>query len=124
MRIKIATALTCVNLALLVTLLVAAKPAQNDEPTPSQVVRARAFEVLDAQGQVRIQLQATADGDGFVRMRDRNGEVRVKLEAQTDGGVVLFIDKNTEPGARLGADATGNSLRLYGPGQTEKVFSP
>ena len=42
---------------------------------------------------------------------------------QADGGVALFIDRNTEPAVRLGADSHGNSLRLYGPGKAERVFA-
>ena len=45
-------------------------------PAVQQVVRARAIEVVNDRGEVRIQLFLDEEGSGQIRMRAGNGEVR------------------------------------------------
>jgi hypothetical protein len=121
---KLVTTLTVLNFALLATLLVAAKPTNpTDEISPS-VVRAQALEVVDAEGNVRVQLKLTETGGGLLRMRDGQGEVRVKMEAKSDGSGLLLIDANTEPAVQLGTSKDGTRLTLTGANKKQKTITP
>jgi len=66
--------------------------AAGAEPEPD-VVRAQAFELVDANGQVR----ATLDARGF-KMLDANGTIRVKLGGDADGAGLLLANDHTEVG--------------------------
>lgn len=122
---KFVTAVTVVNLALLIMLLIGAAPTNPTDVVAPSVVRAQAIELVDAQGNVRGQLFLGADGGGNIRLRAANGEVRVKIGATVDGGGLMFADKNTEPAVQLRAGGTtGTSLRLAGPDKKERVITP
>ena len=121
---KFVSVLTAVNLALLVTLLIAAVRTDPNDMPPS-VVRAQAIELVDAQGNVRGQLHLGADGGGNIRLRAPNGEVRVKIGASVDGAGLVFMDQRTEPVVQLRAGGeTGTNLTLAGPDKKARVIAP
>ena len=122
---KVASVLTAVNLALLITLLVGSTPTNPGDKVAPSVVRARAIELVDAEGNVRGQLFLGADGGGNIRLRAPNGEVRVKIGATLEGGGLMFADKRTEPTVQLRAGGkNGPNLTLTGADKKERVIEP
>lgn len=122
---KLVLVLTVVNLAILGTLLMAAKPTNPTDKVAPSVVRARAIELVDAEGNVRGQLFLGPDGGGNIRLRAPNGEVRVKIGATLEGGGLMFADKRTEPVVQLMAKGnSGANLTLRGEDKKERVIAP
>jgi hypothetical protein len=119
---RLAIALTTVNLALL--LLVWAKPAPTATPGVETVVRARALELVDEQGQVRAQLNVESNGEAVFRLRDARGTVRVKLGASEEGSGLLLLDDATEPGVHILAKSAGPTLTLRGKDGQQRVIKP
>jgi hypothetical protein len=108
--------------ALLAAHLVVAAPV-GVEQVP-EVLRARAIELVDGQGQVVAQLHVGADGGGNLRLRAGDGTVRVKLGATADGSGLVLLDKDVEPAVWLAANKSGTRLTLAEKGKEEKVFRP
>jgi hypothetical protein len=92
-------------------------------PEASDVLRARAIELVDEKGQVRAQLDVEDSGEVVFRLRDRQGTIRVKIGAAEDGSGLLLLDESTEPGVHLLAKDAGTSLVLSDSG-ARRVFSP
>lgn len=116
--------LTVVNLGILASLLLAAKPTNPSDTVAPSVVRAQAIELVDADGNVRVQLHLGQDGGGSLRMRDAKGEVRVKMQALPDGAGLLFLNGNTEPAVQLGTSEKGTGLTLMDLDKKERVIAP
>lgn len=87
------------------------------------VLRGRALELLDDQGQVRSQINVEPNGEVVLRLRDRNGTIRVKLGASETGSALVLLDKTTEPGVQLRAGPPG-SLTLRGEAGQKRVIRP
>ena len=88
------------------------------------VVRAQAIELVNAQGQVVVQLYTGDDGGGNLRLRSGDGLVRVKLGATTDGSGLLLLDRSVEPAVVLGSGEDGTSLTLAQQGRRNRVIRP
>jgi hypothetical protein len=125
--------LAVVNLALLgvVLVLVLGTPAITRGDGDAPVLRAGAIELVDADGQVRAQLQVEPDGEVVFRLRDEAGTIRVKLGAGRYGSGLLLLDETTEPGIQLIARRTAaadrpttTSLNLFGPEGQRKAITP
>jgi hypothetical protein len=121
---KLAAGLTVINFVFLVALLLGAAPTNPTDQVAPSVVRAQAIEVVDADGNVRVQLRLAEDGGGLLRMRDGKGEVRVKVQAKDDGAGLLFLDQQTEPAVQLGSGKDGTSLKLTGADKKQRVITP
>jgi hypothetical protein len=97
------SALTALNFALLLGSW--STTGQADGEVHPTVLRAQAIELVDARGEVRVQLHLGDDGSGNIRLRDGRGQVRVKLGTSADGATgLLLMDQSVEPTVRLAAD--------------------
>jgi hypothetical protein len=97
----------------------------------SDVVRGRAFELVDEQGQVRSSLKVESDGEVVFRLFDRKGTIRVKIGANEGGSGLLLADETTEPGIHMVARRAGtperpNTMRtaLTGVEGKQRVLEP
>jgi hypothetical protein len=61
------------------------------------VVRAQAFELVDASGQVRATLDARGAGV-VLKLLDANGTIRAKLGADVDGSGLVLANEQTKVG--------------------------
>ena len=120
--IRIAVAVTVINLALLVTGLTAV-PSSN-VPTDPPLLRGRALELVDDRGQIRARLNVEPDGEVVFRLLDGRGTIRVKLGAGEDGSGLLLANDATEPGIHLLAKAAGSSMRVANKGGRERLITP
>jgi hypothetical protein len=107
---RLAAALLCANLALLLGLafLRPAAVAQGVAP----VLRARTIELVDDRGLVRAQLDVESSGEAVFRLRDATGTIRVKIGASEEGSGLALLDETAEPGVHLLAKRTGTSLTV------------
>jgi len=86
--------------------------ARQANPTTLQVVRAQRFELVDAQGRVRIDLGMGVDGSTpCVRLLDGQDQPRIRLSLRPDGGPILGLgDEKGQPRAVLRVTADGSSI--------------
>ena len=115
--------LTAVNVMLVATTWTGSRASTpRDDP---KVLRAQSFELVDAQGAVRLQLHLGEDGSGNLRIRDGNGKVRVKLGTSAAGSTGLrLMDQSVEPTLSLMAGTSGTSITLLGPDGKRRVIAP
>lgn len=113
--------LTAVNL---VTLLLLGRSVAVEAQSNAQVIRGRAFELVDANGQVRSRLNVEDNGEVVLRMLDQSGTIRVKLGAGDDGSGMVLLDDQTEPGLQMLAKPEGPSLRLFGNDSNDLLLTP
>jgi len=93
-----------------------------DDP---KVIRAQSIELVDARGEVRLQLHLGEDGSGNLRIRDGNGKVRVKLGTSAAGSTgLLLMDQSVEPTVSLVAGRAGSSITLVGQDGKTRVITP
>lgn len=117
----LAVMLTAINLiALLFVGRAVAVEAQGD----TNVIRGQAFELVDAEGQVRSRLNIEENGEVVWRMMDETGTIRVKLGAGADGSGLVLLDDQTEPGIQMLAKPAGPSVKLFGTNGTELLLTP
>ena len=124
-------ALTAANLVLLVLLLAQGHPALGGD---SDILRGRALEIIDEQGQVRARINiepATTMPDGkaspeavVFRLADPLGRIRVKLGADQDGSGLLLANDSQLPGVHILANEKGSSLKLANKDGRAKSFAP
>lgn len=114
--------ITAINLMLVVSTWTGSRASPRDDP---KVVRAQSFELVDARGEVRLQLHLGDDGSGNLRIRDGNGKVRVKLGTSAAGSTgLLLMDQSVEPTLSLVAGKSGTSLTLLGPDGKRRMITP
>jgi hypothetical protein len=93
-----------------------------DDP---KVIRAQSIELVDAQGEVRLQLHLGADGSGNLRIMDGNGKVRIKLGTSAAGSTgLLLMDQSVEPTLSLVAGESATGITLLGAGGKKRVITP
>ena len=120
---RLTVALTVINLALLIFLLAQGRVIANQ--TIPQVLRVRAFQLVDENGEVRAQLNIDeTNGEVVFRLMDAKGTIRVKMGASEEGSGLLLINHLTEPGVQILADQNGSSLTLTEEGGAERVIEP
>ena len=115
--------LSCVNLALLLFLIVWARPALAQPQNDATVLRGSALELVDAHGQVRTRIKIEPDGEVVLRLFDQQGTIRVKLGASTDGSGLVLLNDATEPGVQILAKATG-SIKVRNKDGKEELIAP
>ena len=99
--------------------------ATRAEPAPiADVLRARLIELVDENGEARVQLFLGPDGSGNLRMRDATGNVRVKLGATKESAALILFDTAVEPVVEVATNHSGSSLALRGAGKKERVLTP
>jgi hypothetical protein len=115
--------ITAVNLMLVATAWTGSRAtAPREDP---RVLRAQSFELVDAQGEVRLQLHLGEDGSGNLRIRDGNGKVRVKLGTSAAGSTgLLLMDQSVEPTLSLMAGRSGTSITLVGQDGKKRLIAP
>jgi len=115
--------ITAINLMLVATTWTGSRAIdQRDDP---KVIRAQTFELVDARGEVRLQLHLGEDGSGNLRIRDGNGKVRVKLGTSAAGSTgLLLMDQSVEPTVSLVAGQSGSSITLLDQGGKKRVIAP
>lgn len=115
--------ITAVNLMLVATTWTGSRAiVPRDDP---KVIRAQSIELVDARGEVRLQLHLGEDGSGNLRIRDGNGKVRVKLGTSGAGSTgLLLLDQSVEPTLSLMAGKTGTSITLVGQDGKKRVITP
>lgn len=122
MRERVLTGLTVLNLALFgFQLLPEQRVTAQNIP---DVVRARAWELVDAKGQRRASLDVAPQGDVVFRLRDETGTIRVKLSASRTGSGLLLLNHDTEPGVKLGAGSEGTRMLLTNRGGQTREITP
>jgi hypothetical protein len=119
---RLAVILTVINFVLLIIVLVQSRAIATQ--TIPQVLRVRAFELVDENGEVRAQFNVEANGEVVFRLRDATGAVRVKMGASEEGSGLLLINHLTEPGVQILADQNGTSLTLTEEGGAKRVVEP
>jgi hypothetical protein len=120
--LRIATALSALNLAVLTGAAIQTRPAgaQNG----ADVLRGRALELVDERGKTRARLDVEPGGEVVFRLLDQRGTIRVKLGAGTEGSGLLLANDATEPGVHILAKATGSSVRVVNKDGRERVIAP
>ena len=113
---------TAINLTL--ATLAWTGPGTLDRADPP-VLRAQAFELVDSDGNVRLQLHLSDDGSANLRIRDGSGKVRIKLGTTTEGSSgLLLMDQTVEPTVSLYAGTTGSGVTLQGPQGKRRIITP
>src|SRR5213078_343625 len=88
---RLLLALTVLNLLLLVFLLAQMRPAIAQEIAP--VLRGRALEIVDEKGTVRADIKIDHNPEVVIlHMSDPNGLIRVKLDASSDGSGFMLAN--------------------------------
>src|SRR5512145_399164 len=120
---RLAIALTVINLILLIVVITQSRTIANQ--TIPDVLRVRAFELVDETGHVRAQLNIDeTNGEVIFRLRDEKETIRVKLGASEEGSGLLLINDLTEPGVHLMAKQDDTSLTLTDQSGAEQVIKP
>jgi len=119
---RLSVVLTVINFVLLIIVLAQSRLIATQ--TIPQVLRVRAFELVDDNGEVRAQLNVESNGEVVFRLRDAKGTIRVKLGASEEGSGLLLINDLTEPGVHILADQNGTSLTLTEEGGAKRVIEP
>jgi hypothetical protein len=107
---RLASLLAALCLVSLLAVLFLDRPV--DAKRVPSVVRARAFELVDRNGQARMQIEVERNGEVVLRLRDQDGAIRVKLGASRTGSGLLLLNEATEPGVQALAGAERTSLSL------------
>lgn len=120
---RLAVALAVINLILLIVVIAQSRMIANQ--TIPEVLRVRAFELVDGNGRVRAQLNIDeTNGEVIFRLRDEKETIRVKLGASEEGSGLLLINDLTEPGVHLLAKQDDTSLTLTDQSGAEQVIKP
>ena len=120
---RLALALTVVNLILLIVVIAQSRMITNQ--TIPEVLRVRAFELVDENGRVRAQLNIDeTNGEVIFRLRDEEEIIRVKLGASEQGSGLLLINDLTEPGVHLLARQDNTSMTITDQSGAEQVIKP
>jgi hypothetical protein len=135
------TALTALNLVILMSALLGASPPATTSTATSEVVplvRCRAFELVDDQGRVRAMLKVfPADPkvkmpDGttgypetvLLRLIDSKGAPNVKIAATDDGSGISLGGESNPTHVQVLARGASTSLKLVNQDGREQVIKP
>jgi hypothetical protein len=121
-RSRVALVLGGLNALLLAGLLFDGRRAS--AAAVPDTLRARAIELVDDSGRVRVQLNVEPSGEAVLRLRDGSGQVRVKLGADRDGSGLLLLDGATEPAIHMLARTGGTTLTLAATDGARRVLTP
>jgi len=114
--------LTVLNFLLLL-LLLSERHAIVAQDVPD-VLRARAWELVDERGQARATMVVAPDGEAVFRLKDSGGTIRVKIGANDMGSGLVLLDGRTEPGIQITADASGSSMKLTNRDGRQRIVQP
>ena len=121
-----AIALTVINLVMMAVILSNQSTASAE--TPSDVLRGRGLELVDAAGKTRVDVRIEPNGEAVFRIRDASGDIRVKIGADESGSGLLLLDETTEPGVQIisrrepsPASANTTSIKLTSGGSRRTI---
>jgi hypothetical protein len=132
-RLRMLTALTCVNLALFAAILLLQAPrAGADAPG---VLRGSALEIVDAQGRVRASIKLhpaeVLEPAGrrypetvVLRLVDENGRPEVKIAGSVEGGGLALVGASDETRLQLAAQHAESSITLANGEGRRQVIRP
>jgi hypothetical protein len=131
---RLLVALTLMNLAILVFLLLSRTPPALARSQPP-VLRGQALEIVDEEGRVRasikVQPAETFKPTGrkypetvMLRLIDSKGRPEVKIGASVEGGGISLVGDSDATQALLQADTVGSSLRLKSEAGRERLIEP
>jgi hypothetical protein len=134
-RQRLLTALTVVNLVLLLFSLVQLRPAVAEVIAP--VLRGRALEIVDDRGRVRASIKVQpadpavtmADGKPYpetviLRLIDPNGRPNVKLGASEQGAGMGLAGQSEPTYIVLNAQGPSTSLKLTNKDGRQQLITP
>ena len=126
---RLATALTIVNLGLLIVLLAHASPLSAQEPAP--VLRARELQIVDDAGRVRASLSVLPAGDRsqetvLLRLITERGRPSVKIGASegTTGLSLAGPTGTSNTWVTVTADGSRSTMVLKNEDGSEQVIQP
>lgn len=131
---RLLAALTLINLAILIFLLLSHTQQALAKSQPP-VLRGRALEIVDEEGRVRasikVQPAETFKPTGrkypetvMLRLIDPKGRPEVKIGASVEGGGLSLVGDSDVTQALLQADTVGSSLRLKSEAGRERLIEP
>jgi hypothetical protein len=137
MRIqRLALVLTIINSVILISVLILVSRSAA-LPGVAPVLRGRALEIVDVQGNVRAQIivapaSSMPDGTSYpetvlLRLIDPNGRPAVKLDASVEGSGLMLsgeAERGDWNGVQVRAEGTGSLLRLLNKDGREEVIQP
>jgi hypothetical protein len=137
MRIqRLALVLTIINSVILISVLILVSRSAA-LPGVAPVLRGRALEIVDVQGNVRAQIivapaSSMPDGTSYpetvlLRLIDPNGRPAVKLDASVEGSGLMLsgeAERGDWNGVQVRAEGTGSLLRLLNKDGREQVIQP
>ena len=125
----LATALTIVNLGLLIVLLTQANPLSAQEPAP--VLRGRALQIVDDAGRVRASLSVLPPGDQsqetvLLRLITERGRPSVKIGASegTTGISLAGPTGTSNTWVTVKADGSNSAMILKNEDGSEQIIQP
>ena len=126
------TALTCLNLILLTSLLIErVQPAFAKQTSPS-ILRGSGLEIVDDRGRVRVQIAvhgpSTVAGERYpeavlLRLIDPTAGPVVKIGAASNGGAIGLTD-GASRGVQIFAHDTGSFVRIVDRHGRERIMRP
>jgi hypothetical protein len=129
---RVAVALTVLNLGLLIFLVAQIRSADAEEVAP--VLRGRALEIVDAQGQVRAQILVhgpeTVNGKTYpetvlFRMATAKRAPLMKLTVSEEGSALGLSDDSEPGGVELRANRNkGNFVKVVNSDGREQTIKP
>lgn len=114
--------LTVLN-SLLLFLLLSERNAIVAQGVPD-VLRARAWELVDERGQARATMVVAPDGEAVFRLKDSQGTIRVKIGANDVGSGLVLLNDRTEPGIQLTVGGSGSSMKLTNRDGRQSIIQP
>ena len=121
------SALTAINLGLLLFQLARMTPVRADAIAP--VLRARALEIVDEKGRARASIQVYPSAKGYpetalLRLIDQNGRPSVKLSA-SERGAVLALGGAADPTyVVLKGEGAETELKMTNKDGRQRVVQP
>ena len=126
--------LTVINMGLLILLLQSHIAPTMAQSTPA-VIRARALEIVDNQGRVRVSIKVQpaetfkATGKKYpetviLRLIDPNGRPEVKIAASEQGAELSLVGDSDATQILLQADSTGSSLKFANKDGRQQTLKP
>jgi hypothetical protein len=115
--------LTVINFILLIAVLAQSRIIATQRIP--EVLRVRAFQLVDENGEVRAQFNVDGtSGEVIFRMMDQQGTIRVKLGASEDGSGLVLLNDLTEPGVHILAQQGNTSLTITNQSGAKQVIEP
>jgi hypothetical protein len=116
--------LVLINLSVLFYLVSTSSTKAERLQSVAPIIRARAIELIDANGQSRALLNIETNGETVFRLRDAKGTIRVKLGASEGGSGLLLLDDATNPGLHALAKKSGTTVTLFNKTGRKHVIEP